>query len=78
MSQVNLTRFDLEEQIMRCWNVVEDVNEVYAAVMERDLSQDDIANALLGIKTLYDMKFYTLFSTFEKMIKENHEENSNQ
>ena len=72
MSEVNMTRFDLEERIMDCWNVVSDVDAVYGAVMDRDLSRDELANLLLGIKSMYDLKFYNLFSTFEKMIREQH------
>lgn len=34
------------------------------------MTTDDIANALLGIKTLYDLKFDELFSNFESMIRE--------
>ncbi len=63
-------RFDLEQDIMKCWSVTEDIDLLYRNVMERDLTTDDIANALLGIKTLYEMKFEEMFSNFETLVHE--------
>lgn len=63
-------RFDLEQDIMKCWNVTDDINLVYKNVMENDMTTDDIANALLGLKTLYEMKFEELFRDFEVLISE--------
>lgn len=63
-------RFDLEQDIMKCWNVTEDINLLYRNIMEKDMSTDDIANALLGIKTLYEMKFEEMFENFETLIHE--------
>jgi hypothetical protein len=61
-------RFDLEQHIMKCWNVTEDIDLLYRTTMDKDLSKDDIANALLGMKTLYEMKFEEMFSDFETLI----------
>ena len=61
-------RFDLEQNIMKCWSVTEDIDLLYENVMENDMSQDDIANALLGIRVMYEMKFQKLWDSFEKMI----------
>ena len=63
-------RFDLEQNIMKCWNVTDDIDMVYKNVMDRDMSKDDIANALLGLQTLYNMKFEELFSNFETLVRE--------
>ena len=63
-------RFDLEQDIMKCWNVTEDIDLLYRTVMEKDLSTDDVANALLGMKTLYEMKFEEMFNHFETLIRE--------
>lgn len=67
-------QFDLEQQIMECWHVVDDIDMLYEGVLERDLSKDDIANILLGMKSLYHMKFDRCFGTFEQMIKEHYDE----
>ena len=63
-------RFDLEQDIMKCWNVTDDVDLLYRNVMEGDLSKDDIANALLGIQSLYNMRFDEMFRHFEQLIKD--------
>ncbi len=63
-------RFDLEQNIMRCWAVTEDIDLLYENVMDRDMSQDDIANALLGLHQLYEMKFNKLWDNFEVLIRE--------
>lgn len=67
---VTVDRFDLEQNILKCWNVVDDVNLLYSNVLERDLTKDEIANYLLGISTIYEMKFQQLFDTFENMLKD--------
>ena len=62
---------DLEQHIMECWRMVDDVNLLYEQVMENDLhkDQDKLANALLGLCTIYEMKFEQVFNTYEKTLK---------
>lgn len=59
-------RFDLEQQIMACWSVVEDIDLVYEAHGDVD---KELANVLLGLKTLYQLKFEKLFHIFESCVK---------
>lgn len=61
-------RFDLEQSILNCWNVTSDIDLLYENVMENDMSTDQIANALLGMQTIYEMKFEKLFRQFEQLI----------
>ena len=62
-------RFDLEQGIMKCWNVTEDIDLIYRNVLDGpEMTTDEISNALLGIKTLYEMKFNELFNTFEQLV----------
>lgn len=63
-------RFDFEQQIMKCWNVCEDIDAIYRMSDIRAMSEDELANALLGLKTMYNLKFEVLFDMFESMIKE--------
>lgn len=63
-------RFDLEKNIMQCWNVTDDINLLYENVMEKDLTTDQVANTLLGMKQLYEMKFNKLWDNFEKLVAE--------
>ena len=56
------TRFDLEQEIMQCWNVVDDLK------MLKD--RDQLTSENIGaITALYNVKFETLFETFEDCIK---------
>lgn len=63
-------RFDMEQQIMTCWSICEDLDTLMEGVMEHDMSQDRITNALLGMKELYQLKFDKLWDQFESMCRE--------
>lgn len=67
-----MDRFDFEQQIMDCWNVTKDIDTLRKQLldMEDGMTQDDIDNYLLGLKTIYDVKFNQLFDQFERMIRE--------
>ena len=60
-------RFDLEQNIMQCWNICEDI-QLYID-QEDNMSEDDKANYLIGLKQMYQMKFERLWSTFEVCIR---------
>ena len=64
-----ITRFTLEDQIMECWGVVDDIDMVYntEALYE---DQDRMMNVLLGMQELYRLRFERLFQTFEHLIHE--------
>ena len=68
-------RFDLEQHIMDCWNVTSDVQMLLEAILDSPRFDkmpaeysDSIANMLLGVKELYEMRFERLWSTFEDCI----------
>lgn len=63
-------RFDLEQQIMACWNVTSDIDTLCEGVLESDMTNDQIANILLGMKQLYELKFDKMFRTFEELIQD--------
>jgi hypothetical protein len=63
-------RFDLEQQIMACWNVTSDIDTLCEGVIESDMTTDQIANILLGMKQLYELKFDKMFRTFEELTRE--------
>jgi hypothetical protein len=64
--------FDLEQEIMKAWHVVDDIDLLYENVIETDMSTGDIANVLLGLESVYNMRFQKLFNTFEDICKEYH------
>ena len=61
--------FDLEQEIMKTWHVVDDIQLLNENVMETDMSTDDIANALLGLENIYNMRFeiYSFECVFLKL-----------
>jgi len=64
-------RFDLEQQIMGCWQIVDDLKVLFENVVENEnLTKDAISNVVLGLEELYQMKFDKLFRTFEKVTKD--------
>lgn len=61
-------QFDLEQQIMECWHVTDDIRTVLEYLMDAPLEgdrEDKVANMLIGIEALYDAKFNKLFQQFE-------------
>lgn len=71
--------FDLEQQIMQCWNVVDDIKLLYNHFGDNPrfegldpTAEDEMMNLLLGLESIYQVKFDTLFRTFEKVTQEFH------
>lgn len=60
-------RFELEQDIMNAWQVVDDINTIYHR--SDTLDEDQMMNLLLGLKELYQLKFEKLFDTFERYIE---------
>lgn len=55
-------RFDLEQQILDCWRVTEDITMM--------AKQNASTDSLLALSTYYEHKFEQLWSTFETMCAE--------
>ena len=65
----HMDRFELEQLILRCWGVTEDID-----LIVKQLSPDnveDTRNRLEGLKVLCNLRFEALFDLFEDMVKEN-------
>lgn len=61
-----MCRFDLEQQILNCWNIIDDLDLLEELVLEKEASMDEIANFVLGLKAVYKQKFEKCFNTFEQ------------
>ena len=61
-------RFHFEEDIYKCWHIVDDLKQLTEMAVDRDASTDDIANVLLGLHTLYDDRFEQLMENFESLL----------
>jgi hypothetical protein len=53
-------RFDLEQQILDCWKITDDLK----------LVAEKGEHAVEAVATLYELKFEQLWSTFETMVHE--------
>ena len=64
-------RFDFEQQIIKCWNVVDDLKELDEALFEgwvENNSEDTFSNHVQSIAHVYDVKFHKLWSLFEDVM----------
>ena len=62
-------RFTLEELINAVWGTKEEIEVLFRHVMEcNELDRDYLANALLGIAVMHDIKSQELFDLFESMV----------
>lgn len=71
--------FDLEQDIMSCWQVVDDVKLLYYHFGDDPRfvgldakAEDEMMNLLLGVKSMYELKFEKLWKTFEVVCKNYH------
>lgn len=68
-----MERFNLEQQIMTCWCIVDDIKALNKRMFDgaTPMTEDEIGNYLLGLETIYQVKFEQLFESFEKCLKNN-------
>jgi len=57
------TRFDMEQEIMTAWQVLDDIKMLSAREGTEKADWDAVGR-------LYQIRFETLFETFEQMIKD--------
>jgi hypothetical protein len=58
-------RFDFEQQIMKCWNITDDLGELSEGILDQNLDTDQITNSLNGLQQMYGLKFEKLWNHFE-------------
>ena len=59
--------FNLEDLIMECWQVTSDIKVVYEEYLDSPtpMSEDELANILIGMEYMYQRKFERLFREYE-------------
>ena len=72
--------FDLEQRIMNCWSLVDDVKLVAEKIGDDPAMEDipakhvdTLQNLLLGLECIYQLKFERLFSDFEDVCRVYHQ-----
>ena len=63
---------DLEPHIMDCWHICDDIQVVFKQIGdgEREPTQDELMNTLMGMQQLYHWRFEQLFNMYELILKE--------
>jgi hypothetical protein len=70
-------QFDLEQQIMTCWGIIDDIKCLTKIADMRQVTEDERQNYLLGLETIYQAKFEILQDMFEQFMKEYYEAKNN-
>jgi len=66
-----MDRFNLEAEIMSVWTTKDDLQSITSRMMDDPdpMSEDDIANVLIGLSELHDIRCKKLFNVFEEMVR---------
>jgi len=62
--------FDLEQDILRCWNVVEDIGEILDDLESGHMEFHEAAEALRAYQKVYQRRFERCFGRFEEYNRE--------
>ena len=63
--------FDLEQKILRCWSLKEDLDAIVDRLVECDsVEKDEMVNALVGLSVLHDIRCSNLFNAYEIILKQ--------
>ena len=67
---------DLEEKIMDCWSVCNDLESVFRQIGDGDRypTPDELMNTILGMQQLYQWKFEQLFNKYEDILEAQRED----
>ena len=60
-------KFDLEQLILKNWEVVTEIKHLRELISDGKPTQDQIENYLLGLETIYEVKFNKLWDCFEEL-----------
>lgn len=65
----------LEDHIISVWSTKEDIDTALWALMDKPLplSEDELANLLIGIAALHDSRCQQLYETYVNLLKEQNE-----
>ena len=64
-----MDRFDLESKISETYNFVDRLNDISYGVLEMEMTNDEVANALDGLAVLLKVHTNRLFDTFVQVHK---------
>lgn len=62
-----MDRFDLEEGITNLHSIIDSLNDISYGIVECNLNNDEIVNAIDGLAVVTKLKIEKLFDTFTKV-----------
>ncbi len=60
-------RFDLEQLILKNWEITTEIKHLRELISDGNPTQDQLENYLLGLETIYEVKFNKLWDCFEEL-----------
>ena len=70
-----MDRFDIEQGIMHVWSIDQDIDNLLWKIMdssEGPMTEDDLANYLIGIQSILNVRCERLFDVYCKAFKLDH------
>ena len=67
------TNFELEQDILKCWNITDDVREIVADFESGQMSQDNLILALKAYADVYDNRFNRTWRRYETVCRGLHD-----
>jgi hypothetical protein len=64
-----MDRFDLEDQIMKSDNISDELEMIACAVLEGQLTEDELSNALIGLAAVHRIRTKHLFECFKNVFE---------
>ena len=62
-------RFDLEQLILKNWEITTEIKHLRELISDGKPTQDQLENYLLGLETIYEVKFNKLWDCFEELLQ---------
>jgi hypothetical protein len=75
IERINMDRFDIEQAILAAWSTDQDIDALLWRMEDSPngpLSEDDLANYLLAIKHMLNLRCERLFDVYRKTFKRDH------
>ncbi len=67
------TNFMLEQDIMKCWGIVDDVNDIVNDLESENMTQSEATQALRAFADVYQLRFERTFRRYETVCRGLHE-----
>ena len=67
---MSMTAFDLEQDILKCWNVTTDMGEILDDVEAGQMEIHEAVQALRAYQQVYERRFEKCFKRFEQFNRE--------